>query len=148
MGWATDKAFSAQKKAEDRTQVNADGSPNDRWLCPSHPENQKLEIESMLEVARKHDVDGLHFDYIRYPDSEGCFCLGCRARFETATGRAVKNWPADVRNDGDLVPRWLDFRRQQITTVVAAVAGRARRIRPGIKISALSFRTGWLTATP
>ncbi len=140
MGSATDKAFVAQKKAEGRTQVNYDGSPNDRWLCPSHPENQKLEIESMLEVARKYEVDGLHFDYIRYPDSEGCFCPGCRARFEAATRRAVKNWPAEVRNEGRLAGQWLDFRRQQITTVVAAVAGRARQIRPGIKISAAVFQ--------
>jgi uncharacterized lipoprotein YddW (UPF0748 family) len=140
MGWAADKAFVAQKKAEGRTQVNADGSPNDRWLCPSHPENQKLEIESMLEVARKYAVDGLHFDYIRYPDRDGCFCPGCRARFETAIRRKIKSWPADVRNEGELAAKWLDFRRQQITTVVAAVAARARQIRPGLKISAAVFQ--------
>jgi uncharacterized lipoprotein YddW (UPF0748 family) len=144
MGSATDKAFVAQKKAEGRTQVNYDGSPNDQWLCPSHPENQKLEIESMLEVARKYEVDGLHFDYIRYPGNEGCFCRGCRAKFETAIGRKVNTWPADVRNDAGLASKWLDFRRQQITTVVAAVAGQARQIRPGIKISAAVFRN-WPT---
>lgn len=140
MGWATDKAFVAQKKAEGRTQVNYNGSPNDRWLCPSHPENQKLEIASMLEVARKYAVDGLHFDYIRYPDREGCFCPGCRARFEEAIERKVNTWPADVRNDKDLASRWLGFRRQQITMVVAMVAQLARDIRPGIKISAAVFR--------
>jgi uncharacterized lipoprotein YddW (UPF0748 family) len=139
MGWATDAAFVAQKKAEARTQVNPDGTPNDRWLCPSHPDNQELEIESLLEIARKYDVDGLHFDYIRYPGSEGCFCPGCRTRFETVIGRKVSNWPADVRNEGSLVAPWLDFRRRQITTVVAGVAGQARQIRPGIKISAAVF---------
>jgi uncharacterized lipoprotein YddW (UPF0748 family) len=144
MGWATDEAFVAQRKAEGRTQVNADGSPNDRWLCPSHPDNQKLEIESMLEIARKYDVAGLHFDYIRYPGSQGCFCPGCRTRFEAAIGKKVGNWPADVRNEGELVPQWLDFRRQQITTVVAAVATQARQIRPGIRISAAVF-ANWLT---
>ncbi|MBN1505499.1 MAG: family 10 glycosylhydrolase [Sedimentisphaerales bacterium] len=139
MGWATDKAFVAQRRAEGRTQVNYDGSSNDRWLCPSHPENQGLEIESMLEIARKYAVDGLHFDYIRYPDSEGCFCPGCRTRFEAAVGRKVNNWPAEVRSDDDLAAKWLDFRRQQITTVVAAVAERARQTRPGIKVSAAVF---------
>jgi uncharacterized lipoprotein YddW (UPF0748 family) len=140
MGSATDKAFVAQKKAEGRTQIKADGSSNDRWLCPSHPQNQKLEIESMLEVARKYEVDGLHFDYIRYPDRDGCFCPGCRARFETAIRRKIKNWPAEVRNEGELATKWLDFRRQQITAVVAAVAERARQIRPGIRISAAVFQ--------
>ena len=35
---------------------------------PLHPQNFQLELDSMLEVARKYPVDGLHFDYIRYPD--------------------------------------------------------------------------------
>ena len=31
------------------------------------------ELESLLEVARKYPVDGLHFDYIRYPDGDCCY---------------------------------------------------------------------------
>jgi uncharacterized lipoprotein YddW (UPF0748 family) len=140
MGWATDKKFIEQMKAEGRTQVNYDGTSNDRWLCPSNPKNQRLEVESMLEVARKYDVDGLHFDYIRYPGDEGCFCKGCRERFEITIGKKVLNWPADVRNEEGLREKWLDFRRRQITKVVAAVSQQARKIRPGIKISAAVFR--------
>lgn len=139
MGWATDKEFVAGMKADGRTQVSYDGSSNDRWLCPSHPENRKLEIESMLEVARKYDVHGLHFDYIRYPGNEGCFCEGCRLRFEKEIDRKVRNWPADVRNDDSLQEQWLDFRRRQITEVVAAVARQAKKNRPDIKISAAVF---------
>ena len=140
MGWATDKSFVNKMKSQGRTQVNFDGSSNERWLCPSHPENQKLEIDSMLEVARKYDVDGLHFDYIRYPGKEGCFCEGCRHRFEKMVGRKLTNWPTCVRNDDELREKWLDFRREQITTIVAAVAEGARKIKPEIKISAAVFR--------
>lgn len=140
MGWATEKEYMAQMKEQGRTQVNYDLSPADRWLCPSHPANQKLEIDSMLEVARKYDVDGIHFDYIRYPGSEGCFCNGCRTRFQEAIGRTVADWPSDTRNDPDTRNAWLDFRRRQITTVVAEVARQARQIRPGVEISAAVFR--------
>ncbi|HIJ53557.1 MAG TPA: family 10 glycosylhydrolase [Planctomycetes bacterium] len=140
MGWATDKKYIARMKAKGRTQVNYDGSSNERWLCPSHPDNQKLEIESMLEVAGKYDVDGLHFDYIRYPGKDGCFCKGCRLRFEKSIGRKINNWPTDLRNNESLNEKWLDFRRRQITTVVAAVAQRAKKIRPDIKVSAAVFR--------
>lgn len=140
MGWATDKKFIARMKAKERTQVNYDGSSNERWLCPSHSDNQNLEIESMLEVARKYDVHGLHFDYIRYPGKDGCFCKGCRLRFEKSIGRKVNNWPTDLRNNESLSEKWLDFRRLQITTVVAAIAQRAKKIRPDIKISAAVFR--------
>ncbi|MDP6637283.1 MAG: family 10 glycosylhydrolase [Phycisphaerae bacterium] len=139
MGRATPRSFSDKVKSAGRTQVHFDGSPIADWLCPSHPANQKLEIDSMLEVARKYAVDGLHFDYIRYPGAQGCFCVGCRKRFEKQAGARVARWPADVRNDNDLRAKWLDFRRQQITTVVSAVSARARKIRPKIKISAAVF---------
>ena len=142
MGSRAPKDFAAGMQAAGRTQVTPDGKPNARWLCPSHPANQKLEIDAMVEVARKYDVHGIHFDYIRYPGPQGCFCGGCRERFEKAIGRKVKRWPADVRLSGeaDLHARWLDFRREQITAVVAAVAQRARKVRPGVKVSTAVFR--------
>ena len=132
--------FASAMKAAGRTQVSLDGTTRERWLCPSHPDNQKLEIDAMLEVARNYDVDGVHFDYIRYPGPSSCFCPGCRQRFETAIGQAVTSWPDDVRRGGQLEQKWLDFRRQNITTVVAAVAGQARKLHPGIRISAAVFR--------
>jgi len=141
MGWRAPREFMARMKAEGRTQVEYGGKGNDRWLCPSHPANQKLEIESMVEVARKYDVAGVHFDYIRYPGRGYCFCKGCRQRFEKSIGAKVANWPADVRRGSvDLRRKWLDFRRRQITTVVAEVAERVRKIKPGVKISAAVFR--------
>ncbi len=140
MGWAADQGFVEQMRSAGRVQVSYDRSVNERWLCPSHPENQKLEIASMLEVARQYDVDGLHFDYIRYPGRDGCFCDGCQRRFEDAIGERIAHWPSDVREKPELEQKWLDFRRRQITTVVAEVATQARRIRPEIMISAAVFR--------
>ncbi|MEN6428023.1 MAG: family 10 glycosylhydrolase [Phycisphaerales bacterium] len=139
MGGATDDTFVQQMRSLGRVQVGYDGSVNERWLCPSHPENQKLEIAAMLEVARQYDVDGLHFDYIRYPDRDGCFCEGCRNRFEDTLAKRIDKWPSDTREDPELARKWLDFRRRQITLVVAEVAAQARQIRPGIKISAAVF---------
>ena len=133
------KSFAEQMRRQGRTQVRFNGKPEARWLCPSHPENQKLEIDSMVEVAAKYDVHGIHFDYIRYPGAQGCFCSGCRERFEKAIDQKVKNWPNEVRRKGKLNDRWLDFRRDQITTVVAGVAKAARQARPTVKMSAAVF---------
>ena len=90
------KDFVEKLRRQGRTQVSAAGEPCD-WLCPSNPENRKLELDSMLEVARKYPVDGLHFDYIRYPDSAHCYCDGCRRRFEAESGRKVldRDWPKE-----------------------------------------------------
>jgi uncharacterized lipoprotein YddW (UPF0748 family) len=138
LGWNAPKDFVAKLREQNRLQVDFSGKGLD-WLCPSHPDNQRLEIDSMVEVATNYDVDGIHFDYIRYPGPESCFCTGCRERFEKAIGAKVANWPADLRREADLHRKWLDFRRANITAVVAAVSEAVRKDRPKVKISAAVF---------
>ncbi|MDD4622824.1 MAG: family 10 glycosylhydrolase, partial [Kiritimatiellae bacterium] len=129
--------FVRRMVAEGRVQKNS----SDRvWLCPSHPANQELEVESMLEIVRKYPVDGIHFDYIRYPDMSSCHCEGCRKRFGEKIGREFKNWPADLRDGGAVWDAWLEFRRSNIDAVVRRVSEGARQIRPDIQVSAAVFR--------
>jgi len=131
------REFVEKLRGEGRTQVSARGEPHD-WLCPSHPENFKLELESMLEVARKYDVDGLHFDYIRYPDGDHCYCDGCRRRFEEQSGTKVARWPDDCYR-GPRRDEYRDWRCKQITRLVEAVHHEAKKLKPGMKISAAVF---------
>lgn len=131
------KSFATAMREAGRTQVDPDGNPIG-WLCPSHPENQRLELESMLEVAKKYPVDGLHFDYIRYPGPNGCYCDGCRQRFQAETGVKVEHWPQDCYS-GPWKERYRQWRREQITRLVAAVSSEAKRLRPKIEISAAVF---------
>jgi len=129
--------FIARLRQAGRTQVSARGQAHD-WLCPSHPENQRLEVDSMLEVARRYAVDGLHFDYIRYPDGEHCYCAGCRRRFEAESNRNVEQWPADCYS-GPLRNEYRDWRCRQITIVVKALHDEAKTLSPKLKISAAVF---------
>ena len=131
------REFVEKLRREGRTQVSVGGKATD-WLCPSHPENFKLEVDTMLEVARIYAVDGLHFDYIRYPDGEHCYCDGCRKRFEADSGKPVANWPGDCYR-GPRRDEYRTWRCRQITRVVEAVSREAKRVRPGIKISAAVF---------
>lgn len=131
------KSFIEKMRREGRTQVNVRGKPFD-WLCPSHPENRKLELEAMLEVARKYPVDGLHFDYIRYPGRKLCYCDGCRRRFEADSGQPVADWPEDCYS-GSRKKGYNDWRCRQITALVEEVSREARKVRPGINISAAVF---------
>lgn len=118
---------------------DADGKNRARWLCPSHPENQRQEIEAMVELAQR-PVDGIHFDYIRYPDENTCFCDGCRARFEQRLGRKLDNWPKVVRQDQETAKAWHKFRQDQISLVVRGVAERVRKLPRRVEISAAVFR--------
>ena len=47
------REFVEKLRREGRTQVSASGKATN-WLCPSHPENFKLEVDTMLEVARMY----------------------------------------------------------------------------------------------
>ena len=131
------KKFVDDLRRHGRTQVSVDGQPKD-WLCPSHPENFKLEADSMVEVVEKYDVDGLHFDYIRYPDNDHCYCDGCRERFEAASGKKVADWPQDCYS-GERREEYRNWRCAQITRLVAAVSRRAKAVLKDVKISAAVF---------
>lgn len=139
MGGRAAAAFRDRMAKEGRIQVSADGKKNPDWLCPSNPANQQLEIDAMAEIAAKYDVDGVHFDYIRYPDSQACFCTGCKERFEKVLGKKVDGWPQAVMKDEKLRAAWLDFRRAQITKVVAGVHEKVKAKKPNVKISAAVF---------
>ncbi|QDT98894.1 glycoside hydrolase family 10 protein [Gimesia aquarii] len=132
------KSFLKKLREAGRTQVSVKGEPSD-WLNPAHPENFQLEVDSMLEVVKKYPVDGIHFDYIRYPNDRHCYSNYSRQKFEADTGIKVQNWPNDCY-DGKLKSKYRDWRAAQITRLVETVQHEARKLRPGIKISAAVFR--------
>lgn len=121
-----------------RLQEAADGRPID-WFCPSQEVNLDHIEKVMVEIATKYDVDGVQYDFIRYPNSQGCFCAKCRARFERETGKPVAQWPGDVV-DGDRHAEWIEFRCGRISALVERVSNRIHREAPGVKISAAVFR--------
>ncbi|MBN68719.1 MAG: hypothetical protein CME32_05490 [Gimesia sp.] len=131
-------SFVRQLRDAGRTQVSVTGEASD-WLNPAHPENFQLEVDSMLEVVKKYPVDGIHFDYIRYPNDRHDYSDYSRQKFEADTGIKVSNWPADCYK-GKLKSQYRDWRADQITRLVETVSREARRIRPGVKLSAAVFR--------
>lgn len=129
--------FVEKLRAEGRTMVDVKGEPVD-WLCPSHPDNYRLELDTMLEPVRKYDVDGIHFDYIRYMNETVCYCDGCRQRFQADTGLQVTDWPAECYS-GALHDQYRQWRCDQITRLVRSTSEESRRIKPWVRISAAVF---------
>jgi uncharacterized lipoprotein YddW (UPF0748 family) len=137
LGGAPDE-FVDRMRAEGRLQRTRDGKET-QWLCPSDPRNLELERDSMLEVVRKYDVDGIHFDYIRYGSQDNCYCDGCRQRFVESAGVKVADWPKDVIAGGQYFAAYQEFRRGNITHLVKAVSEEAHRLKPWIRVSAAVF---------
>lgn len=139
-GWGTTKDELNQLADEGRLQVADSGEVNQAWLCPTHPANRKMLVDAMLELALEKGVDGVHFDYIRYPDGRYCHCVGCKARFEAKIGKTVTNWPKDVCGRGPLAKEWLAFRREAITSPVREVAEKLHGSGSRVEVSAAVFR--------
>lgn len=97
----------------------------------------------MVEVVRNYPVDGIHFDYIRFPDDQHCFCEGCRERFAKSSGKPIASradFVKQTNRGGALRDVWNDWRRSQITSVVQQTSETARKVNPAIKLSAAVFR--------
>ena len=133
------KEFVEKIREAGRTQVSATGQALN-WLCPSHPKNVLLELQSILEIVTNYDVDGIHLDYIRYPGSHACYCDGCRERFVLATRLRIDEWPAAVLpKTGAHSEKYTEWRTQQITRLLRLLHKRLREADPGIKISTAVF---------
>ncbi|UCC68351.1 MAG: family 10 glycosylhydrolase [Armatimonadota bacterium] len=105
------------------------------WLCPSHPDNRKLEKEAMLELVRRYDIAGIHFDYMRFPSGDYCFCDNCRSRFEIEAKVHVESWPEDVRQGGALAEKWREWRRGLLTSLAEEISDEAHGLKPDISVS-------------
>ncbi|MBN1558414.1 MAG: family 10 glycosylhydrolase [Lentisphaerae bacterium] len=138
--WNLDAASperTARLRRAGRCQVDDRGALLD-WLCPSHPENVRLELEAITEIAGRYPVDGVHLDYVRHPQARSCFCGACRRAFETTSGQTAGRWPADVI-DGPLADAFRRWRAAQLTDFVRRAADAARGARPGIRVSAAVY---------
>ncbi|MDP7129198.1 MAG: family 10 glycosylhydrolase, partial [Planctomycetota bacterium] len=134
----TSKASLERLRKAGRLQESYDGRPID-WFCPSQEANLDHMEKVMLELATRYKVDGLQYDFIRYPNDRGCFCSKCRKLFEEESGKAVRNWPADVR-EGPRAEEWTEFRCTRISAIVERISTRIRKAAPKVKISAAVFR--------
>ena len=105
------------------------------WLCPSHRDNRKLELEAVLEVVRSYDIAGVQLGAMRFPSGDYCFCDHCRAQFEREARVTVSNWPSDVQEGGPLFKRWRAWRRELLTGLVREISEECHRIKPDIKMS-------------
>ena len=139
-------AMFTQMKADDRLMRDVNGVQANA-LNPGDPRNRQLEVDAMKELVDNYDVDGVHFDYIRYTEIGGDgkenfdFDYGpvSRFEFEKARGMKVANWPADVFS-GQLKVEYEDWERENINDVVKRVYNATKKSKPNVQVSAAVWR--------
>ena len=106
------------------------------FIDPGHPAAAAYLADIYVEIVRNYAVDGVHFDYVRYPETDERLPRGAGvgynavnlARFHRATGRTDTPQPGDEA--------WTKWRRAQVTNLVRRVSIEAKAVNPRVKISA------------
>ncbi len=108
------------------------------WASPGNPAVREHVLKVVDEIIRTYDVDGIHFDYIRYP--EGTAELGYS---HDAVSVARFNDPAS--NPGRL--SWDHWQREQVNQFVFDAYNLLQATKPWVKMSASVIGeytgTGW-----
>ena len=70
------------------------------FLDPGVPAVRAYTIEVMTQVVRHYDVDGIHLDFVRYPDGGDWgysqIALGLYAQASGTTARPAPSWPSST----------------------------------------------------
>ncbi|HLA38797.1 MAG TPA: family 10 glycosylhydrolase, partial [Candidatus Glassbacteria bacterium] len=105
-------------------------------LCPSVEENRVQMRDMLLELVAGYAIDGVQYDYMRFPGAEYCYCRHCREGFEKQLGGPVADWPADVVKGGKLENPYLDYLKGTISSFVEEMYPRIKSIKPQLVVSA------------
>jgi uncharacterized lipoprotein YddW (UPF0748 family) len=103
--------------------------PSDWWtywytfIDPGVPAVQDYLVNVFLEVVKKYDVDGIHFDYVRYPGEVGDWSFNPISvnRFKETYHKAPFESPA----------LWNEWKRSQITDIVRKIYTEVNFAKPG-----------------
>ena len=116
------------------------------YTSPLHPAAQEHTAAVIGEIAAKYPVDGIHLDYVRFPNEDFDYSAAALEEFKAAitpdlTDRerreAVAREALDPAAYPNLFPeRWNDFRRSRLTSLVIKIRTAVKTARPGVVVSA------------
>lgn len=98
---------------------------------PGHPGVQQHTFDVAMDLISRYDIDGFHWDYIRYAGKEWGYNAVAVSRFNERFRRSGRPSPRD--------PEWLQFRRDQVTALVRKVYLSAFALKPQLKLSAATI---------
>ena len=90
---------------------------NEWFLDPGNPRTDDYLLTIVEEIVSKYDVDGIHMDYIRYPDNRGQFPDDGLYRIH-GKGKSKSDW-----------------RRDNITRFVAKLYNKVKELKPWVQVS-------------
>lgn len=104
------------------------------YVDPGIPEYREWFAKVCEDIARRYAVDAIHYDYVRYPAAQWGYSELALKRYYAETGAKTKPKTDD--------PKWLQWRRDQITAMVTLVKNRVKAVNPNVTIQASTIPWG------
>jgi uncharacterized lipoprotein YddW (UPF0748 family) len=119
------------------------------FVSPAHPGVKDNLLSIWMDIATRYEVDGLHFDYVRYPNPQYDYSRVSIDRFrqeieKKLTPRERRALLAEFRRDPLLYIRkfpaaYAEFQRAQVTELVSRIYNGVKSVKPNAIISAAVF---------
>ena len=116
------------------------------YTSPLHAAAQDHTAAVIGEIAAKYPVDGIHLDYVRFPNEDFDYSPSALEQFRKAIAaslseqekrEAAAREALDPAAYPNLFPeRWSNFRRAQLTSMVIKIRTAVKTARPGTLVSA------------
>ncbi|MDX2043278.1 MAG: family 10 glycosylhydrolase [Acidobacteriota bacterium] len=119
------------------------------YTSPAHPAVKESLIKIWLDIAERYEVDGLHFDYVRYPNTNFDYSRSALEHFRSEVEKNLnEEQRTELARQFDLDPMayaanfpdlFADFQRRQVTDLVERVYKGVKAVKPHAIISAAVF---------
>ena len=119
----------------------------DRWnganyqFDPGHPGVLQYTFDVAMDIITNYDVDGLHFDYIRYSEADSA----ANANVWGYNPVAVERYNRLYDQSGRPAPSagtWSQFKRDQVTALVRKTYLHVLALRPEVRLSVAAIPWG------
>jgi uncharacterized lipoprotein YddW (UPF0748 family) len=101
------------------------------YLDPGHPDVQAALVNTAKDVVSHYDIDGLHWDYLRYPDQDSGYNETALLRYKAEFQIKENPLPDNAQ--------FCEWRRRQITDFVRWSTAELLVIKPKLIVSAAVF---------
>ncbi len=107
------------------------------YLNPALPEVRDFISGMYKELVKKYDIDGIQFDYMRYPESGD---YSNDFGYDSYTRQLFKNYagtdPISLTVEDELWEDWCDFRAGIINSFAYRIISEVKSIKPDVQTSA------------
>ena len=115
------------------------------YLAPGNPEVRRHLRDVVREIVTHYNVDGIHLDYVRYPEPTVGYDAATRTAFQREFGvdpiqidQPDSTFLAVIGGDRipDLRDRWTQWKKDQITALVRDIRNDLDVYKRGLKLTA------------